>query len=315
MHAQPDFSYEHAFSRNLGLVSETEQARLRKLRVALPGLGGVGGAHLQTLARLGVGAFNLADPDSFELVNVNRQLGALRSTVGHSKVEVMAQAAREINPEANIRLFPQGLQQDNVDAFLDGVDVVVDGIEFFRIEVRELLYRACRAKGIPVVNAGPIGFGAAVLVFTAATPSFEEYFGLEAGMTRAEKLAAFALGLAPGLVSDIDPRKVDFEREKGPALASACMLCAAAAATEVLKLVSGRGRQAAAGRGVYFDPLRNRTVVLRRRPPLCSSLRGRFARWFIFRRLNALQRMHDRELAERAAARAAVAALENMASV
>src|SRR6185295_15972138 len=97
---QARFSYAQAFTRNLGLVSSQEQERLRRACVALPGLGGVGGAHLQALARIGIGAFRLADPDTFELANFNRQLGASMSSIGRGKAEVMAEIARDINPEA-----------------------------------------------------------------------------------------------------------------------------------------------------------------------------------------------------------------------
>src|SRR6185295_14115220 len=92
------FSYDQAFTRNLGLVSPREQERLRRTCVALPGLGGVGGAHLQALARMGIGAFHLADPDTFEVANFNRQLGASMATVGRSKAEVMAETVSQINP-------------------------------------------------------------------------------------------------------------------------------------------------------------------------------------------------------------------------
>lgn len=301
MEESRNFNYSEAFRRNIGLVSEAEQVKLGGICVALPGLGGVGGAHLQTLARMGVGAFKLADPDTFEVANFNRQLGANLSTVGQSKTDAMARMAKDINPDARISTFPDGINAQNIDAFLEGVDVVVDGIEYFRIEVRELLYKACRERRIPVVNAGPIGFGAAVIVFTPDSPSFEEYFRISPEMTRAEKLLAMALGLGPGARHDIDSRYVDVEREKGPALASACMLCAAAAATEVLKLVTGRGRLSVSGRGIYFDPLRGRTLNLRGAPSLTRTLRGRFIRWVAFRRLESLRRMHDREVAERAA--------------
>lgn len=205
MVATPEFLYDQAFARNLGLVSEAEQAKLRQIRVALPGLGGVGGAHLQALVRMGVGAFNLADPDAYEVVNFNRQLGATMPTVGRGKAEVMAQMARDINPEASVRTFPDGITPKNIDAFLDGVDVVVDGIEFFRIEDRRMLYKHCRAKGIPVVNAGPIGYGASVIVFTPDGPSFDEYFAINDEMTRAEQLLAFGLGLGPGLRAGLGP--------------------------------------------------------------------------------------------------------------
>jgi tRNA A37 threonylcarbamoyladenosine dehydratase len=68
------FDYSSAFSRNIGWVTADEQAKLRDSRVAIAGLGGVGGPHLLTLARLGVGKFNIADFDRFELQNFNRQI-------------------------------------------------------------------------------------------------------------------------------------------------------------------------------------------------------------------------------------------------
>lgn len=80
------FDYAAAFSRNIGWVTEAEQQALRGKRVAIAGMGGVGGVHLLTLARLGIGAFNIADFDDFDIVNFNRQAGALVSTLGRPKV-------------------------------------------------------------------------------------------------------------------------------------------------------------------------------------------------------------------------------------
>src|SRR5207253_4308530 len=85
------FSYDEAFSRNIGWVTSAEQRALRGKRIAIAGLGGVGGVHLLTLARLGIGAFNIADFDAFDLANFNRQAGALMSTLGRPKTEVLAQ--------------------------------------------------------------------------------------------------------------------------------------------------------------------------------------------------------------------------------
>jgi molybdopterin/thiamine biosynthesis adenylyltransferase len=294
-----DFDYTRAFARNIGLVSEQEQERLKNTCVALPGLGGVGGAHLQTLARMGVGAFRLADPDTFDVVNFNRQLGATLATVGRNKAEVMAEAALQINPDADVRTFTDGITEANIGAFLEGVDVVVDGIEFFCMATRRMLFRAARERGIPVVTAGPIGFGAAVFVFMPGKTSFEEHFGIDDEMTRAEQLLAFALGLTPGMVSDVDPSRIDVASEKGPALASACMICAATAATEVLKIVCQRGTSLSSPRGVYFDPYRGRTYSLRPRPSLRRTLRGRALRWFAFRRFPAFRQMHDQEMQAR----------------
>ena len=76
------FDYDVAFSRNIGWVTEAEQQRLRSCRVAVGGLGGVGGSHLLTLARLGIGAFTITDLDTFDWANMNRQAGAMASTIG-----------------------------------------------------------------------------------------------------------------------------------------------------------------------------------------------------------------------------------------
>jgi molybdopterin/thiamine biosynthesis adenylyltransferase len=261
----------------------------------------VGSAHLHALARLGVGGFRLADPDTFEVANIQRQLGASLASLGRGKTEVAAEILATINPECDVREVSEGITAENLDSFLQGVDVVVDGLEFFALGLRRMLYRECRRRGIPVVNAGPIGYGAAVLVFLPGGPSFDRFFGIDDEMTRAEGLAAFGLGLRPGLASDIDPARTDFEKQTGPALISACMMCAAAAATEVLKLVCRRGEVAAAPRGTYYDPYRGRLYPLRPRPSLRRSLRGRILRWLAFRRFPALRAMHDRELQARAA--------------
>src|SRR3954451_14653210 len=116
-----DFDYDEAFSRNIGWVTEWEQQILRTKRVAIAGMGGVGGLHLLTLARLGIGAFNISDMDVFETVNFNRQVGASIGTLGRPKVDVMAGMALDINPTAEIRRFPNGINDDNIDDFLNGV--------------------------------------------------------------------------------------------------------------------------------------------------------------------------------------------------
>ena len=109
------FDYQRAFSRNLGWVTAAEQEALRHKRVAIAGMGGVGGAHLRTLARLGVGNFNIADFDRFEIHNMNRQAGAFMSSIGLPKVDVMAGIAGDINPEADIRTFPDGVTPANIE--------------------------------------------------------------------------------------------------------------------------------------------------------------------------------------------------------
>src|SRR6476661_484386 len=120
------FDYDSAFARNLGWVTRDEQQALRRKCVAIAGLGGVGGAHLLTLARLGVGRFRLAEFDDFDLVNFNRQVGASVASLGHPKLEVMCAMARDINPELDLALYKEGVNAQNIDAFLEGADLFLD---------------------------------------------------------------------------------------------------------------------------------------------------------------------------------------------
>ncbi|MGA7799179.1 MAG: ThiF family adenylyltransferase [Gammaproteobacteria bacterium] len=259
---QDAFDYEAAFARNIGWVTPWEQAILRSKRVAIAGLGGVGGSHLVTLARLGIGSFQLADLDRFELANFNRQAGAVVSTLGRPKAEVIAELGRDINPTLDIQVFPAGVDGNNVAQFLDGVDVYVDGLDFFAMEARRAVFRACEERGIPAVTAAPLGMGTALLNFLPGGMSFEAYFRLE-GMSEDEQLVRFLLGLSPAMLQRrylVEPAAVNLMEHRGPSTPMACELCAGVAATQVLKLLLNRGKVLAAPWGLQFDAYRNRLV-------------------------------------------------------
>lgn len=254
------FDYSEAFARNRGWVTTEEQSRLRRSRVAIAGLGGVGGSHLLTLTRLGIGAFNIADLDTFELANFNRQAGASLSSIGRPKTEVLAEMARDLNPELELGVFPEGVTPENLKQFFAGVDLYVDGLDFFALEIRRKVFAHCHANGIPAITAAPLGMGAALLVFLPGKMSFEEYFCLE-GYPPQEQLLRFMVGLSPALLQRtylVDPSAVDFAGERGPSTPMACDLCAGVAATEALKVLLGRGHVKAAPRGLQFDPYRQR---------------------------------------------------------
>src|SRR5258706_15659587 len=258
------FSYDAAFSRNIGWVTEAEQRLLRSKRVAVAGLGGVGGVHVMTLARLGIGAFSLADSDQFEFHNCNRQAGATISTLGMDKVEVLAGMARDVNPEIDLKLFRDGVTDANIDAFLDGVDIYVDGLDFFVFGARRAVFAACRRKGIPAVTAAPLGMGTAVVNFLPRSMSFDDYFGLTDEAPAIENGLRFLLGLSPARLQMsylADPTRVRLAERKGPSTIMACQMCAGVAATEALKILLGRGQVLAAPRGAHFDAYLNRLAL------------------------------------------------------
>jgi molybdopterin/thiamine biosynthesis adenylyltransferase len=253
------FDYFQAFSRNIGWVTADEQARLREKRVAIAGLGGVGGLHFVTLARLGIGKFHVAEFDRFELQNFNRQNGASVSTLGRPKLEVLVEMAKDINPSLDVRVFPQGVSEANVDDFLGDVDVYVDGLDFFAFDARSLTFAACARLAVPATTAAPLGMGVALLNFLPGSMTFEEYFGFD-GQSEEERALRFLLGLSPAMLQRTylaDRSAVNFAEKRGPSTAIACQLCAGIAATETLKLVLGRGPIVSAPHGLHFDAYRN----------------------------------------------------------
>jgi ThiF family len=256
------FDYKNAFSRNIGWVTESEQARLRTARVAVGGLGGVGGIHLLTLARLGIGRFSIADFDSFDIANFNRQSGATVRTLDRPKIDILTEMVRDINPEIELRAFPAGIQTDSLDAFLDDVDVYVDGLDYFAFDARRMTFAACQRKGIPAVTAAPLGMGTALLVFGPGGMSFEDYFGFE-GCDELEMAIRFLVGLSPAMLQRgyvADMSRVNLSQHRGPSSIAACNLCAGVTAIETLKLLLDRGGVRLAPRGSQFDGYRMRYI-------------------------------------------------------
>lgn len=254
------FPYDEAFSRNLGWVTEAEQARLRRARVCIAGLGGVGGVYLLTLARLGIGAFSVADFDTFAYANFNRQAGATVSSVDRSKIDVMIAMARDINPQIDVRIFREGVNEANVHDFLADADVYLDGLDFFALDIRRRVFALCAEKGIAATTVAPLGMGAALLNFVPGGMSFEDYFGLD-GHEPDDQALRFLVGLSPAMLQMtylVDPSRVDLAQRRGPSTVIAVQLCSGIAAAQVLKLVLRRGDVVAAPRGLHFDAYRNR---------------------------------------------------------
>ncbi len=168
--------------RNLGLISVAEQERLRDARVAIAGLGGVGGGTFLTLCRMGVGRFSIAEPDRYGCSDLNRQQGACVETLERPKIEVLSEQARGINPDVDLRSFSEGLTLDNVDAFLAEADFVVDALDYFALPERQALHAEARRAGLYVSLSAIFGFGTSLVVFSPDGPGFEDLFGRVEGV-------------------------------------------------------------------------------------------------------------------------------------
>lgn len=161
--------------KNEGAFSRQQLERLRQSRLAVAGLGAFAFGAVN-LAQLGVGHLRIADPDTFERHNANRQPLATLSNRGKNKTDQVEAWIRDLIPEVDLQAFPDGVTLENVERFVDGVDVVVDAVDFLRPDVKLSLHRLCREKKIPVVTGLLVGRGAICYVFTHQGPDFEEFF-------------------------------------------------------------------------------------------------------------------------------------------
>lgn len=126
--------------------------KLRRSRVAVFGIGGVGGYVCEALVRSGVGAFDLVDSDRVSLTNLNRQIIATLDTVGEYKVDVMCRRILSINPEAEVRVHRRFFLPENAPEFpFEEYDYVVDAVDTVTAKIALVL--CAKEKGIPVISS------------------------------------------------------------------------------------------------------------------------------------------------------------------
>lgn len=139
------------FSRTQLLLGEKGMERLKNARVAVFGVGGVGGYAVEALARSGVGAIDLIDNDRVTLTNINRQIVALRETVGRLKTEVAEERILSINPDCVVRRHDIFFLPETAAMFYFSLyDYVIDAID--TVSGKIAIVKACAAAGVPVVS-------------------------------------------------------------------------------------------------------------------------------------------------------------------
>ena len=259
-HVPTEDLYSQSFSRNLGVLTQAEQERLRTSCVAIAGLGGIGGQTLVLLARMGVGHVRIADFDTFEYPNINRQVGAAADTVGKLKAHVLAEEVRRINPAARVEVFDEGFTESTAAPLLDGADAAIDAIDFYAIETHLELHRAARRHGLYVLMGSPVGFSGCLQIFDPAGMSLEEYCAIRPEMPALEKQLRYACGLVPNLAHidyfDVSAASsnTNFLQRKGPSLACACALASSLVAAETVLLLLGRRKPRCIPHTFQFDP-------------------------------------------------------------
>ncbi len=140
------------FSRTELLLGEEAMEKLKTSRVAVFGIGGVGGYVCEALVRSGLGNFDLIDDDKVCLTNINRQIIATRKTVGKYKVDVMEERMKDINPDVNVTVHKCFFLPENAAEFdFESYDYVVDAVDTVTAKLE--LVMKCKEKDVPIISS------------------------------------------------------------------------------------------------------------------------------------------------------------------
>ncbi len=223
-------NYLERTQRNQFFLGGAEgQERIRQLTVGVAGLGGMGSNIAEYLARLGVGSLHLADSDTIDVSNINRQVIANFSSVGSRKIDASIKEINNIAPEIKLTPFNEGITAQNVYDFIEGCDFIVDEIDVFPVEAHHVLHKACREKGIPIYSAYVIGLGIHFYKFEGDDFTFEEFLSVNESDSDSEKLDKIVdsfMSKQPSYLGDLEVQKFkNMALTKGvPIFGPSCLL-------------------------------------------------------------------------------------------
>lgn len=171
-----EMGYWEIITRQMSIVTKSQQTRFKESKIAIIGCGGLGGTIIEMLARMGIGELNIIDKDSFDMSNLNRQIMSSIDSLGKSKSEVAKEKIRLINPYVKVNAFNEELNRKNLDKIIGDCDIAIDGLD--NLPTRVLLSRYTKEKEIPFIHGAVHGTMGQLTVFTKDTISYEELFSL-----------------------------------------------------------------------------------------------------------------------------------------
>ncbi|MGZ3691686.1 MAG: ThiF family adenylyltransferase [Pseudobdellovibrio sp.] len=244
------------FVRCIGIMDEKDLSKIQNTSIAIGGLG-LGGAIFINLVRMGFEKFHISDPDTYDRTNINRQRLAKESTIGVRKDEALLKEALDLNPNVQVKLFPEGINRENVSEFLEGIDWVVDVVDVFALNEKLALNNEAYRRGLPVASCGSLGFSSAVIIFDQNTLSFAELTGMnpefdyETNMTR---FLQFLCPEIPGYMQE-QMQKAMTRSSHIPFVVPGVEFAAACATTEISKHILNLGNKICAPTGIFIDPV------------------------------------------------------------
>lgn len=258
------------FSRNLGILTETEQEKLQQSAVAIAGVGGIGGFLAERLARIGIGKLKITDPGTYEKSNLNRQFGSSLANLDRNKVEVVFSQINDINPRLKIEYSSAGINTEaDAVAFINGCDLVIDEMDFGLFKQSVGLQRAARNSGKYYFFTSAIGFGAMIVIFKPGGLTLEEFDGLPADI-RLDSLGKVDVPLSR--VLPIVPSYIPIEahqalkeiysgKRAAPTVSVGVGLASVLAANEAINIILGKREIVVAPHFTYVDLMDRKFIV------------------------------------------------------
>ena len=234
-------AYWEIISRQMGILSKSEQERLKESKITVIGCGGIGGAAIEMLARMGIGNLQIVDKDTFNVSNINRQLMSSFKNVGKPKTDVTKKTIQSINPFVNVKTFEGELNSSNVENIIKESHLVVDALD--NLVSRIILSRSALKLKIPFIHGAIHGTMGQVTVFNNETPKYEELF----------KLPSQNKELTPKVIEEV----LKLSQDVPPVLGPVPNIVGCLQASESLKIITKKGKSILAPKILNFDLMRN----------------------------------------------------------
>lgn len=233
-------AYWEMVSRQMGVLSKSQQLKLKNANITVIGCGGIGGAALEMLARMGVGYLKIVDKDSFDLSNLNRQIMSSFNTIGKSKTQVTKDIIQSINPFIKIKAIEEELDFYNVEKIIKNSDLVIDALD--NLISRVIVSRCGLKLDIPFIHGAIHGTMGQVSIFTRKTPSYEDLFGLP----------SYDQSLSKEVVNEL----LKLSKNIPPVIAPTANIVGCLQASEALKMITNTGKPILSPKVLIFDLLK-----------------------------------------------------------
>jgi molybdopterin/thiamine biosynthesis adenylyltransferase len=235
-------TYWEIIDRQREILNKNEQLKLKNSKITIIGCGGIGGAVIEMLARMGVSHLKIVDQDKFDVSNINRQLMSSMDRVGQSKTDVTKEIILSINPFMDVETFDGKLTDENVHKIITDSTIVVDALD--NLKARIITSRCALTLNIPFVHGAIHGTMGQVTTFTNETPSYEETF----------KLASLGKDLSPDVVREVEK----LTKKVPPVIGPVPNIVGCIQAFEIVKILTGRGNVITAPEVLIFDLMKKK---------------------------------------------------------